>query len=93
MRRGYRTIFGLLLLAVLLCVNPMQALAVGGRTDLQQTDARGMEGWPSGPSITGESAYLVEINSGAVLYGKNENETRFPASITKVMTALVVLEH
>ena len=93
MRRGYRTIFGLLLLAVLLCVNPMQALAVGGRTDLQQTDARDMEGWPSGPSITGESAYLVEINSGAVLYGKNENETRFPASITKVMTALVVLEH
>ena len=27
------------------------------------------------------------------LYGKNENESRYPASITKVMTALVVLEH
>lgn len=81
------------MMAVLLTVNPLPAFAVGGRTDLQQTDARSMEGWPAGPSITGESAYLVEINSGAVLYGKNENETRYPASITKVMTALVVLEH
>jgi len=52
-----------------------------------------MEGWPAGPEVTGESAYLVELNSGEVLYSKNENEQRYPASITKVVTALVVIEH
>jgi len=52
-----------------------------------------MEGWPAGPEVIGESAYLVELNSGEVLYSKNENEQRYPASITKVVTALVVIEH
>ena len=88
-----RKIWWVWLLAAALLLGAAPVWAVGGRTDGKVTDARELEGWPSGPSITGESAYLVEINSGTVLYGKNENETRYPASITKVMTALVVLEN
>lgn len=94
MRKKRRNRLGVWLLALLLAVaGAMPVYGTGGRTDMQVTDARELEGWPSGPSVTAESAYLVEINSGAVLYGKNENETHYPASITKVMTALVVLEH
>lgn len=81
------------LLALSLLLPSFQAFATGGRTDLQVTDLRSMEGWPAGPEVIGESAYLVELNSGEVLYSKNENEQRYPASITKVVTALVVIEH
>jgi D-alanyl-D-alanine carboxypeptidase len=35
----------------------------------------------------------MEINSGAVLYEKNSDEVNYPASITKVMTTMLALEH
>ncbi len=38
------------------------------------------------------AALLVDLDGDIVLYGKNEHEKRYPASITKVMTALLVLE-
>ncbi|MBR3811320.1 MAG: D-alanyl-D-alanine carboxypeptidase [Agathobacter sp.] len=49
--------------------------------------------WPQGPSIYTPSAIVIEINSGAVLYEKNSNEQNYPASITKIMTTLLALEH
>ncbi|MBQ7246682.1 MAG: serine hydrolase [Lachnospiraceae bacterium] len=48
---------------------------------------------PTGFDISARSAYLIELGSGEVLYAKNANEDRYPASITKIMTAMVVLEH
>lgn len=45
------------------------------------------------PEITAEGAYLIEAKTGAVLYRKNSNEQFFPASITKIMTALLVIEN
>lgn len=38
------------------------------------------------------SVILVECTSGEVLYGKNQQEQRSPASITKIMTLLLVFE-
>lgn len=49
--------------------------------------------WPEGPAITSQSGYVIEVNSGAVLYEKNGDVARYPASITKVLTTLLVLEH
>ena len=49
--------------------------------------------WPDGPSVNTPSVVVMEINSGAVLYEKNGNEANYPASITKVMTTLLALEH
>ena len=49
--------------------------------------------WPAPPSINAYAAYVIELNSGAVLYKNNETETLFPASITKILTALVVIEN
>lgn len=49
--------------------------------------------WPEGPSINTPSAMLIEVNSGAILYEKNADEVNYPASITKVMTTLLALEH
>ncbi len=44
------------------------------------------------PSVSAKSAVLIDAESGAVLYGKDENTRRGMASTTKVMTALVALE-
>ncbi len=43
--------------------------------------------------LTAEEAVLMDADTGAVLFEKNAEEKGYPASITKVLTALVVLEH
>ncbi len=42
--------------------------------------------------ITAESAIVVESTSGKVLYEKDSDSKRFPASTTKIMTALLLVE-
>ncbi len=49
--------------------------------------------WPSNISIEAEGGIVMDADSGAVLYGKNMNESYFPASITKILTALIVIEN
>lgn len=44
-------------------------------------------------STSASSAVLIEQNSGRVLYQQNADEERLIASITKIMTAVVALEH
>lgn len=44
------------------------------------------------PAITARSAILADLNSGQVLYELEANERRPIASVTKIMTALLVLE-
>ena len=45
------------------------------------------------PEISSRSAILIDNKTGQVLYDKNANEKMFPASITKILTALIVLEN
>ena len=44
-------------------------------------------------STSASSAVLIEQESGRVLYAQNADEERLIASITKIMTAVVALEH
>ncbi len=44
------------------------------------------------PTINSESAILIEANSGAILYEKNAHETLYPASLTKIATAIYAIE-
>lgn len=48
--------------------------------------------WPAGPEIGAEAAILMEVNTGTVLYSKNIHAQLYPASITKILTALIVAE-
>lgn len=50
-------------------------------------------GWPQGPAVWAESAVVLDIDSGTFLYAKNIDATKYPASITKIMTTLLALEH
>lgn len=57
------------------------------------TETPGQTPWPSDVSVSAEGACVMDADSGTILYGKNEDTAYYPASITKVMTALVVLEN
>ena len=46
----------------------------------------------AGPDIPAPSAILIDAATGTVLYEKNANERLRPASVTKVMTLLLVME-
>jgi len=45
------------------------------------------------PDLDAQGAILLEQNSGKILYAKNENQRFYPASTTKILTALIVLEN
>ena len=49
--------------------------------------------WPAASSIYGESAILIEASTGTILYEKKANKKMYPASITKIMTALLTIEN
>ena len=44
-------------------------------------------------SIDSPSGVLMDLSSGKILYKKNMDEKRYPASLTKILTAIVVLEN
>ena len=58
----------------------------------QAADTDSIKNWVKGPQIEGESAILVDMFTGAVLYSKNADKAQYPASITKIMTALLGCE-
>ena len=47
----------------------------------------------AGPEITAPSAIVVEASTGQVVYEKNAEERRSPASITKIMTLLIIFDY
>ncbi len=49
-------------------------------------------GWAQGPAVASECAVLMDADSGAILYAKNMDLEKFPASTTKVMTCLLAAE-
>ena len=66
-----------LLLTVLLLCTPAAALAQPSEEEL---------------SIGAPSAILIERETGTVLYEKNADERLSPASVTKIMTLLLIFE-
>ena len=49
--------------------------------------------WPSDTGIMAEAGIVMDMDSGAILYGQNIHLPYYPASITKILTALIVLEN
>ena len=59
----------------------------------QEVDSNALAGWPVGPNIYSESGIVMDMDSGAILYAKKIDDQHYPASITKILTALVALEN
>ena len=45
------------------------------------------------PSVSAEAAILMEKETGRILFEKNIDEKMYPASMTKILTALVALDY
>ncbi len=56
-------------------------------------DSNQVENWPQGPQIYAESAVVIEASTGTILYNKDMDQVNYPASITKIMTALLTVEN
>lgn len=48
---------------------------------------------PKGPNVFAQTAVLIDASSGAILYDKKCHKKMYPASITKIMTALLTIEN
>lgn len=51
------------------------------------------EYWPEGTEVNSQSAIVMEQSTGTVLYAKNVDDQHYPASITKILTALIAIEN
>ena len=49
--------------------------------------------YPAPPEIESGNCILMDADTGIVLYEKNSDEKCYPASVTKLMTALLVVEN
>ena len=85
----------LLFIGFLLCIlvnNSIFALAeTNNDENIIETNEIG--NWPTGPELNAESAFLYEANTGVILYAKNIHRHLYPASTTKMMTALLTAEN
>ena len=72
--------FGALLIGILLLMNSLFGIKVYAAPEDNQMN------------ITSTSAVLIEGSTGSVIYEKNKDEKLKPASITKIMTLLLIFE-
>ena len=45
------------------------------------------------PEVTAEGAVVMDLTTGEIVYAKNGNERLYPASATKILTAIIVIEN
>ena len=62
-------------------------------TQLGTMQAFARPDWPSDTGIEAEAGAVMDVDTGTMLFGQNSHVEYYPASITKILTALVVLEH
>lgn len=63
-----------------------------GEEELKQKPGESINVSVPAPSVSAEGAVLIDADSGRVLYEKNADKRLYPASTTKIMTALIALE-
>lgn len=70
------------------CIQPVHIMAATNNNYTIEDDI-----WADTPSIIGESGIVMEVSTGTILFEKNIHDTHYPASITKIMTALLAIEN
>ena len=53
----------------------------------------GQENSTSGPELSAPSAVLMETETGQFVYAKDKDTRRSPASVTKIMTLILIFDH
>lgn len=70
-----------------------RASEISGAAVSKTIESDSWENWPAGPAVNAESAIVMEADTGIILYAKDIEAKQYPASITKILTALLALEH
>lgn len=83
-----KRIIGTLCLCVMLLLNPLQIVWAEEPVMIVSTTATAA----TGPQVTAPSAALMEASTGQMIYEKNADEQRSPASITKIMTLILIFD-
>lgn len=66
----------------------------GGETMESGGAEEELPAWPEFPyDLKATTAIVMDVDTGEVLYGKEIHSKRYPASITKILTALIVIEN
>ena len=91
--RHFAALFTAVLLAVLFAASPLQTHAALDTDEVDDIIASIPKDWPEAPEIEAEAAILIDADSGEILYAKNATQKMYPASTTKLMTALLTLEN
>ena len=84
------------LLGLCLAVSPAAAAGAslpGGLENFGLLTVQAAPEWPSDTGVQSEAGIVMDMDSGAVLFGQNIHVQKAPASITKLLTALVVIEN
>ena len=73
----------------------LSMLTLNIRPDIVYADnqSTNTDEYPIPPEIESGNCILMDADSGIVLYEKNSGEKCYPASVTKLMTALIVAEN
>lgn len=94
-----RRLSALFLCGVLLFSQSLTASAAPSEIELRLEQQRAMPiqsnqiaNWPAGPVVNAESAILMELETGTILYAKNIHQKQYPASTTKILTTLIASE-
>ena len=94
----YKKIISLLLCFCLVFLSPISIFAYSNNytwsssLDSVYTNSTEQSSLDNSLNLESGSAILIEQNSGKVLYEKNMHEQLRPASVTKVMTILLIME-
>ena len=91
MNKFFKIIVCMLLISVINC---NYILGVGYLYKVKNSNMESSISTVASPSFTFEShsQILMEPTTGKILYANNENEHMLPASVTKVMTLLLIME-
>ena len=86
-----------LILGVIFVLTPITSLAIFENVDSIPTWSNAIETFAQIQnkvelSLDSEAAILMDESTGTILYTKNEHEKLRPASVTKVMTILLIME-
>lgn len=99
-----RRIGSFLLASFLFCCGTCNSMVTAQAASLEELEAEAearkalpiqsneIDNWPTGPVTSAESAILMNVDTGSVLYAKNIHEKCYPASTTKILTCLIAME-
>ena len=86
MKKLLRFASALLCGAMLICSLSVTSFAEDSDDEVYDFD-------PNTDKVYSEAVYMVNTDTGDVVYKKNENKKMYPASTTKIMTCIIALEH